>query len=162
LNGKWIIAATETGITTVWNSSNFKEVLTFNSHAQKVYTAIFTDNNQYIITCSADFTAKIWPFDNASQDIIDKYNMSTNLCIQTFQSNNGCRDADISPNNKYVATISHLYDSTLRVWDFTSGQLIGVCDGVEGFVKWIDDSYLIAFSKIDTVPNIYKLVTFSI
>ncbi|ORX61616.1 WD40 repeat-like protein [Hesseltinella vesiculosa] len=71
-------------------------------HAGPVYGASFNHDNQFMITCSQDHTARLWNLNSWTNDVVYK---SHNYPVW---------DVDVGPFGFYFATASH--DRTARLW----------------------------------------------
>jgi WD40 repeat protein len=76
-------------------------------HGDGVAFATFSPNEQYVATCSEDFSARIW-------NIIDKAQTAVPL-----PHKNQVKHCQFSPDGHWIATAS--LDWTARVWDVATG-----------------------------------------
>ena len=82
-------------------------------HTGAVYTAEFSPDGKWIVTASADGTARIW-------------DASTGKLLAELKHENIVGSAHFSPDGKYVVTAS---GNTASVWDAATGKLVAKLDG---------------------------------
>ncbi len=81
---------------------------TLTGHTSAVLSVAFSRDGKYIVTASADGTAKIWE-------------VETGALIRTLVGHTqGVTSAEFSPNGKYV--LSACGDGEVRIWDIETGQ----------------------------------------
>ena len=85
------------------------ELLTLAGHTDKLCNAVvFSPNGKWIVTGSADRTAKIW-------------DAATGRVLRTLSGHGGIiRSVAVSADNRRIATGS--YDLTVKVWDIEAGE----------------------------------------
>jgi WD40 repeat protein len=88
-----------------------------------VLSASFSSSGKYIVTASADKTARVW-------------NAGSGKEIAVLRGHDGrVNFAAFSPDGSHIVTASD--DKTARLWDAETGEQIGPSlKGHEGFVRW--------------------------
>ena len=86
-----------------------------------VNSAQFSPNSQFIVTSSADRTAKVW-------------NAVTGAFVHTLDGpqghQNAVESAQFSPNGQFIVTAS--WDGTAKVWNAVTGALVHTLAGPQG------------------------------
>jgi len=128
-----------------------KTELEFN-HIDKISTAVFSNDNKYILTTCWDSVARIWDLNgnkiqtfNQHKTVLNSASFSSDgtMIVTTGMDNKAIvwnldgnkivelvghelyvRSAEFSPDNKYIVTAAE--DNTARVWDLDGNQL-SVC-----------------------------------
>jgi WD40 repeat protein len=85
---------------------------TLGQHKQDVWTAIYSPDGKFILTASADKTAKLWSLDSNNTDI--------ELSNHTGQVNT----ASFSSDSKKIVTSSD--DGTVKVWNISGEELFSI------------------------------------
>lgn len=100
-DGRFVVAATKANVAQVWSIAT-RKLRTLRSHTDWVTDAVFSPNNNYILTTSYDRTAKV-------------FNLEDGVPILNIAKHrNAVQSGAFSPDSKYVITAS--WDRTLRVW----------------------------------------------
>merc|ERR1712113_162338 len=82
----------------------------FKGHRAPLTNAMFSRDETFVVTASADRTAKIWKRDSCE-------------CLRTFNGHkNYVRRAVLSADDSVVLTVSE--DRTAKVWSNTNGECI--------------------------------------
>jgi WD40 repeat protein len=117
---------------------------TLRGHANRVYEATFSPNNQYVVTASGDSLAKVWE-------------VRTGRLIQTFRGHSShvfC--ARFSPNNRQVVTSG---GNTAKLWEVASGaqvkMLIGHAQRVHS-AEFSRDGAVIVTSSEDGTAKLWN------
>jgi WD40 repeat protein len=121
-DGKYIVSCSADKTIKLWNAvadtsiGNIncnirvvdKCIKTFTGHTYSVYSAKFSPDGQYIVSCSADNTIKLWRI-GANTDVGSE-------CIKTFTGHtNWILQAEFLPDGKYIVSCS--FDRTIKLWD---------------------------------------------
>ncbi|MGK7956205.1 MAG: WD40 repeat domain-containing protein, partial [Crocosphaera sp.] len=119
-DNKKLVTVSE-NVARVWNLEdifNFKsKILTENYfskdliHEKKINQAIFTENNQHLITVADDFQARVWKIDS-----------DNNLSSQIFHDAPVVDIETVNHNNLLTAS----WDKTVRLWDILPNNEIEV------------------------------------
>jgi WD40 repeat protein/predicted Ser/Thr protein kinase len=118
------------------------------AHEDYVWSVAYGPTGEWLVSASADGTAKIW-------------NTATGHLIRTLDVDEGTiRGIAISPDGGRVVTAS--YSGTLDVWDAATGALLMSLDGHTGpihDVAYSPDGALIASAAIDGTARIWDART---
>ncbi|HEX7331651.1 MAG TPA: TIR domain-containing protein, partial [Pyrinomonadaceae bacterium] len=82
-------------------------------HEDRVRTAEFSPNGEWVVTCSAKF-ARVW-------------DLGTKKVIHTVQHSDTCFDAEFSPNGEQIVTASR--DGRAKVLDLKTGRVLSLRHG---------------------------------
>jgi WD40 repeat protein len=124
--------------------NNIRERNEFSGHQDKVFSASFSPNGEYIATASDDHTARLW-------------DLSGNQLAQFEGHNDGVLSVSFSPNGEYIATASD--DRTARLWDLSGNQLAqfeGHDDGVTS-VSFSPHGEYLATASADGTARLWDL-----
>jgi WD40 repeat protein len=66
------VSASQDSTIKVWKAKNYELIKTLEGHTDIISHAVFSPNNQYIVSCSHDKTLKVW-------DVVMDYNEVTTL-----------------------------------------------------------------------------------
>ena len=87
----------------LWDATTGSQVRTFSGHTANVMSVVFSPDGKYVLTGSADKTARLW-------------DAATGRQVRTFVGHTGwIVSVAFSPDGKYVLTGSA--DGTARLWD---------------------------------------------
>jgi WD40 repeat protein len=101
----------ERGATQIWNARSGEPVVTLRGQTEPVTSAAFSPDGTRLVT-GGDKTARVW-------------NVRTGKPLQTFAGHSaGINSVAFSRDGKSVITAS--LDQTARLWDVSSGRLIGL------------------------------------
>ena len=90
-------------------------------HEHALNSAVFSPDGQYILTASADQTARLWEQASGKE-------------IMTYRGHErSVNSAVFSPDGEYILTASH--DQTARLWERSSGKQIMTYRGHEFWVR---------------------------
>ena len=107
-DGQTVAAYTDEGHIKVWNARNGQEIDNHRmQHDGRMTGLNFSQDGKWIVTSSADHTARIW-------------NVQTGEALAVMKHDDWVQDAEFSPDGKWIATACA--NSTARVWDAQSGQ----------------------------------------
>ena len=110
-DGRFLLTATQSGTASLWEGE--KRIRDFISDDFELFSASFSPDGQRIVTASANGTAQIW-------------NVESNEPTSILKGHTGpCRTAAFSADGRRVVTAG---DTTVRLWDSTTGNLIQVFD----------------------------------
>jgi WD40 repeat protein len=126
-NGAQVVTADADGVACVWDLSTLKPVHAFIEPAgasagaagiggvggSDLRWAVFSPDDQRVLTASNDGTARIWDVRTGRQ-----------LQVMSEPSGEALNDAWFSPNGKFVVTASN--DGTTRIWSAATGSLLHV------------------------------------
>ena len=116
------------------------------AHTGRVYTTIITSDNKYIISCSEDYTVRVWNLKHATQEAVLRGHTNVVFAIA------------ITTNNKYVVSASG--DKTIRIWNLQTKVLEAILEGHTSVVVSIaitsDNKYIVSGSY-DTTVRIWSL-----
>ena len=113
-DGQWL-ALSENGfpaVAKVWNLKNTFGGVQFIGHDGPVYQASFSPNGKFVVTSSADHSARIW--DTTTGQSLITLNMNGHTDADQL------RGAVFSPDSKFVLTAGA--DGTARLWDAATGK----------------------------------------
>ena len=115
--------------------------LILKGHTGFINSAVFSPDGKYVVTASADLTARLW--DAASGKELRQFVSHTDWV----------EDVAYSPDGKYVVTSSD--DSTVRLWDAATGkqlrQFAGTTDRTFHVLFSPDGKYVLSGSRDGTV-----------
>ncbi len=121
----------------VWDLTKGKPSLRLNSHARIINHLALSPNGKWLLTCSADHTARLWEA-NSGQ------------LLRVLRGHRASIDsAAFSPNGKTIVTASR--DGSARLWEVRNGRTIDVLKGHRGGVSAVafsaDGLYLATASR---------------
>lgn len=100
-DGKMIL--TSSGKKAQLREASGKLIREFEGHLERVSTAIFSPDNQYVATCSRDQSIRIWDVNFGNLVAVCEGHQANIKSIQ------------FSPNGKKILSLS--FDKTVRIWD---------------------------------------------
>jgi len=121
---------------------------TFRGHTNPVTSVAFSPDGKWIVTCSADTTARVW--DVASGRELLKFEQHTNKVTSVA----------ISPDGRHIVTGST--DQTARVWDATTGLQLAILKGHTNEVMAVafsPDGLRIATGSADNTARVWNAVS---
>jgi len=107
-------------VVTLWNATTYRKSATMRGHVEAILDARFRPDGQYVLTASADRTARIW--DAKTGNVVRDLNGHTDA-VNT---------ARFSRDGRYIVTASR--DNTARVWDAVTGRVLAVLRGHEDWI----------------------------
>jgi hypothetical protein len=108
----------------VWSSLTGECEMTLASHSGPVSSAVCTADLKWIVTGSADMTAKCWAIDQANR---------VAMCTCTLKGHTkAINSVALSPDNKLVLTTSE--DKSVKQWSMKSGKCLRTFDEIRGGV----------------------------
>jgi len=112
-DGRGIVATAGAGDNSIylWDLATGETIRRIPGHADQVYDAQFTPNEQELVSVSQDATLRVWDVDSG----IETERLQGHLAAT--------RTVAISPYGGLAATGS--YDNTVRLWDLNNGAVIG-------------------------------------
>ena len=121
-------------------------------HTNSIYCAVFSPDEKYILTASADNTVKLWNTSNGK--LLTEYKGQTR----------GATNAAYCPDGKKIATSSA--KGFINIWSVPEGKLLGVLEGHKfaiNTVAFSPDGKFIISASADKMVSIwdaekYKLV----
>jgi WD40 repeat protein len=116
-------------------------------HAGVVFTAAFSRDGRWIVTASADGTARVWDADGTKQ-------------VELIGHKNEVRSAAFSHHGRRIVTASK--DETARLWDAENGRELRVLDDHRATVvsaTFSPDDRLIVTASYDSTARIWDGVT---
>ena len=114
----------------IWDIARQRIRYTFEGHQQDIYSLDFSHDGAYIVSGSADKTARIWDMNTHESKVLtidDDPNVDA-----------GVTSVAISPDARFVAAGS--LDTIVRIWDVATGMLV---DRLRGHG---DSVYSVAFT----------------
>ena len=117
-------------------------------HTSYVYSASFSPDGKYIVTASADNTAKVWNTVNGK------------MVLNLKEHTKGVYSASFSPDGKYIVTASD--DNTAKVWNAISGQLVTDLKGHTSIVRstsFSPDGKYIVTASWDNTAKVWNTVS---
>jgi serine/threonine protein kinase len=97
-----------------------KEVLTLSGHSSQIWSVAFSPDSKWIVTGSADYTAKVW-------------DAQSGINLVTLKGHSYMvRSVAFSPDGKRIVTGS--CDGTAKVWDAQTGKNLLTLKGHSGWV----------------------------
>ena len=117
------------------------QVASFDGHTNTVYQLLWSPSGRHLLSCSADFTAKQWPFEECCSFDWGQYPTIPTLRAAVQSGSlvaNSCADYTfIHPCQVYTAVYHSLgemvvtggFDDTIRCWSVVTGRLMHACVG---------------------------------
>jgi len=125
-DSKWLVwntfAYCGTSQLTLWNVATGQRQWTVRAHGFPVSDAVFTSDNQLIISASLDHDLKIWLL------------LSGNLLHRLERHTDRVTSCALSADNQLLVSSSE--DSTVRMWSVETGQCMRVFNGHTSYVRW--------------------------
>lgn len=130
-----------------WDKVELREThyrpLTLSGHQAGVNKAIFSPDEQLVVTASADHTLRLWSAEAQYLKTLHGHQAAVN-------------DVDFSPNGRYLVSASQ--DHSLKIWQ-RDGQLIKTINGHQGAVlsvKFSPDGYYILSHSSDGTAKLWN------
>lgn len=148
-----VIIGSNTGTASVYNETSFAQIKSFQAHSGGIFRIAQSPFNsgQFVATCSADKTAKIWNSTKNTWSLIRTYTSHTNQ-VRSLEF--------LGPNTLASCGL----DQTIRIWTISSGQLqrtINAGSGVYSLKVLINGIHLAAGLANGNI-NIYNVNTSSL
>lgn len=133
VDGKWIATASKDGDARLWkwDGEKFTPYCLFKGHVGSVSAVglprTHANYPRFVVSASSDLTVKLWKVPEPSDD--DDNEIATiKTSVYTRKAHDKDINAiDVSPNDQFFATAS--YDKLGKIWDLTSGEVVGVLRG---------------------------------
>lgn len=124
-------------------------------HKKTITWLDFTQDSNFLLSCSLDCTWKVW-------DIDVKYKLNEDSkCVLTAKEPNSLpfQFITVSPNSQAVATVSG--DVNIILWDFKTGKIIDTIEKAHDApitaLSWSRNSDMLVSSSEDTRVHLWKL-----
>lgn len=182
-DGKYVVTAYWDNTSKIWSLKTGECVMNFD-HKDIVTTASFSPDNKYVVTASKDHTSKIWSVETGicmqtmsftnpksagfspdgnsviitgPKGIVEIWDVE----LSKINHKDNIISMDISPNGKYIATVSDGSISSsspeiLKIWDIVNGECINTLNhwGMQN-VSFSPDSKLVVTSSIYDTAKIW-------
>lgn len=128
--------------------SNISPVRVLRGHTNKVRAAAWSPNGRYVITGSADRTARIW-------------DIATGKTINVLTEHLG-RVSVVAWHPQEQRVLTGGADGLIRIWEVPSGQLLQVIEGRVGWIRganWSPNGQFIAVGGSNGVAYIWDIKT---
>ncbi|PCH65087.1 MAG: hypothetical protein COC01_10410 [Bacteroidetes bacterium] len=145
-DGNNLITTGNDSVARIWDISGYQVGVLRGHESNYVSSAKYSTDGQYILTTGGDNVPRLW-------------NTSGNE-LQRFSGHNGrVRSATISPNSKYVITVTGEDEAILRFWDLEGKQIMSMENTVSARFS-NDGNFLITRSNpnIDTILKVYEIM----
>ncbi|CAD8209474.1 unnamed protein product [Paramecium octaurelia] len=123
---------------------------TYKGHRNIIHELQFSQNSQYLITVSSDYTAKVWSVPQHSGDIVNEED-SDLLQICQLQHPSFVYAGLFLMDNKMPVVATCCFDSRMRIWQFESNQSLQIID--EPIQQEIISYDGISFDQFDNLGN---------
>ncbi|MGK7943429.1 MAG: protein kinase, partial [Microcystaceae cyanobacterium] len=150
--GKWVISGSQDETLRVWDGMSGKEVQKMVETTGWITCVAVTRDGQKIISGSQDGTIRVWEQESgreiwqsrehqgriscltlsedeswlavgSSDRLISLWNLATGDLVELLScQENWSNDLAFSHDNRYLASVSSLEDTTIRVWDLKTGK----------------------------------------
>lgn len=136
----------------LWEVETGDHTKSLKGHLKGVTGLCFARDGNYLISCSADFSIKIW---NSEADY---------CCIKTMHGHdNTISSLCIIPDLDMIASVSR--DQTVKLWDLASGYCNATLSGHSDWIKEVacsENGTLLATAGSDKVVLIWELTSKSL
>ena len=136
----------------VWDVTTGKDVQTFIGHTAEVYSVKFSPDGMYIVSASADQTARIW-------------NITTSEPVLKLDHPGEVTDVAFSPDGKWIAAAvgdRMSTGGTVKIWDAATGQeLFDLPHTIEGVnaLAFSPDGRMLLTGSNDTTWKLWDTST---
>ncbi|CAK90977.1 unnamed protein product (macronuclear) [Paramecium tetraurelia] len=123
---------------------------TYKGHRNIIHDLQFSQNSQYLITVSSDYTAKVWSVPQHSGDIVSEEDSDLMLICQ-LQHPSFVYAGLFLMDSKLPVVATCCFDSRMRIWQFESNQSLQISD--EPIQQEIISYDGISFDQFDNLGN---------
>ena len=120
-NGYYVASGLGNGDVNIYNMNDGSFLSILKRHTQKVYDLILINDGNSLVSSSGDGTLIVW-------------NLITNTVRYTLTGHSDSVVGLKILSSNIIASCS--FDTSIKLWDITSGQLIRTLVGHEGFLFW--------------------------
>ena len=153
-DGKYIVSGGNDSIENVvkvWEVPSYRLVMQMNGHVNAINSVCYSPDGKYIVSGSCDGYIKVWDASNGAE-----------VRSLTGEKQSMISSVNFSPDGKYLVSGHYNDEYAVKLWDFTTGNLINTFLGHEGGVKTVnfspDGKYIVSASEDGSV-KIWDIAT---
>ena len=156
-DGRWIASGGSDAAIRLWNAENGDLFKTFKGHDKEVNEVVFSGNGEWLFSAGADGRIVRWDcgfFGGAGVEGYGKKKIVVSDISQEF-----CSIA-VSPDGSRIASGSS--DSTIRLWDVTSGEQVALLNGHTDSVFSVvfsPDGHMLASGSRDSTIRLWDVTS---
>ena len=143
-DGQWLISGSRDETVRVWDVANESTRQILENHKHGVESLVVSGSGDKILVGSRDCRLRLW-------------DLNSGELLQKYRQNTWVRAVAISPDGQLMAAGSGIDDTTIRIWDIPSKQLVNQLSGHWSSLRTIsfgeDNSSLVSAGYDYTVKS---------